>query len=166
MPDPHAIDDLFDVLMRYVRIRDRAVHSTVLTADGEIETAAYKGLFHLVRTSMRSSELATALNADPSTVSRHVAFLVKEGLVRREADPADGRATLLVITDLGRDRVDSMRRMRREAMNAVMTDWTDDDLQTLVSLLNRFVDAAETAIVGIPTDIRKDIRTDCVKGQA
>ena len=146
MPDPHAIDDLFDVLMRYVRIRDRAVHSTVLTADGEIETAAYKGLFHLVRTSMRSSELATALNADPSTVSRHVAFLVKEGLVRREADPADGRATLLVITEAGRRRVEGMRAMRREAFESAMTDWSQDELSTLVVLFDRFVDAAEQLI--------------------
>ena len=95
---------------------------------------------------MRSSELAAALNADPSTVSRHVAQLVDLDLVRREADPADGRATLLVITEAGRRRVEGMRAMRREAFESAMTDWSQDELSTLVVLFDRFVDAAEQLI--------------------
>ncbi|MET9202586.1 MarR family winged helix-turn-helix transcriptional regulator [Gordonia sp. NPDC003585] len=146
MLDDAPIDELFDTLARYLRIRDRAVHTTFRTPDGEFETAAYKALFHLARQSMRSREVAESLRADPSTVSRYVAQLVDQGLIRREADPDDGRATLLVITDAGRDRVDLMRTMRRDAMNNAMGDWTNDELRTLVSLLGRFVDAAETAI--------------------
>ncbi|MGC4961485.1 MarR family winged helix-turn-helix transcriptional regulator [Gordonia sp. DT218] len=146
MLDQTAVDDLFDALSRYMRLRDRAVHTTFKTADGEFETAAFKGLFHLARESMRSRELAEGLNADPSTVSRHVAQLVELGLVRREADPADGRATLLVITDAGRERVEAMRMVRRTAMDDAMSDWTDDELATLVRLLSRFVDAAESVI--------------------
>ncbi|GAB88081.1 MarR family winged helix-turn-helix transcriptional regulator [Gordonia rhizosphera] len=146
MLDQSAIDELFDVLARYVRIRDRAVHTTFKTPDGEVETAAFKGLFHLYKQPMRSRELAESLNADPSTVSRHVAQLVDMGLVRREADPDDGRAILLVITDAGRARVEAMRQVRRTAMDRAMSDWTDDELWTLVGLLGRFVDAAETVL--------------------
>ena len=146
MLDPESIDQLFDSLSRYLRVRDRAVHTTFRTKDGEFETAAFRGLFHLDRAPMRSSELAAALNADPSTVSRHVAQLVDLDLVRREADPADGRATLLVITEAGRRRVEGMRAMRREAFESAMTDWTQDELSTLVVLFDRFVDAAEQLI--------------------
>ena len=39
----------------------------------------------------RSSELATAVHSDPSTVSRQVAGLVRDGLVERQADPARRR---------------------------------------------------------------------------
>src|SRR6478736_5710334 len=51
----------------------------------------------------RASALAELVGADPSTVSRQVASLVKAGLVRRQADPDDGRACLLVPTELGID---------------------------------------------------------------
>ena len=152
--EPESIDQLVDTLARYLRIRDRAVHTTFRTPDGEFETAAFRGLFHLDRHSMRSSELAAALNADPSTVSRHVAQLVELGLVRREADPDDGRATLLVITDAGRERVQGMRSMRREAFNGAMSDWTQEELSTLVGLLDRFVDAAEQLIVPAHDDAK------------
>ncbi|GAC68139.1 MarR family winged helix-turn-helix transcriptional regulator [Gordonia soli] len=143
-----AIDELFDSLNRFMRLRDRAAHTTFRSADGEveIEIAAFKGLFHLARQPMRSRALADCLNADPSTVSRHVAQLVDLGLLRREADPDDGRATLLVITDAGRERVESMRRVRRAALDEAMADWTDHEVHTLVTLFSRFVDAAETAM--------------------
>lgn len=144
--DQQAIDDLFETLLRFVRTRERAVHTTFRTRDDEFEAAAFKALFPLARRSMRSRELAAAMNADPSTVSRHVALLVDHELIRREADPDDGRATLLVITDAGRDRVLAMREMRRSAMAGVMADWTDDELHTLVGLLGRFVDAADSAL--------------------
>ncbi|NDK88133.1 MarR family transcriptional regulator [Gordonia desulfuricans] len=147
MLDPQLMDQLFDSLIRFVRIRERAVHTTFRTSEGEVETAAFKALFPLSRNPMRSRELAAELTADPSTVSRHVAALVDLGLVRREADPADGRATLLVITDAGRARVEAMRSIRREAMDRAMGDWTDGELATLVTLLTRFVDAAETFLV-------------------
>ena len=47
---------------------------------------------------MRAGALAECLQSDPSTVSRQVAALVKDGLLERRADPADGRASLLVLT--------------------------------------------------------------------
>lgn len=144
--DQQAFDDLFETLQRFVRIRERAVHTTFRTREGEFEAAAFKALFPLSRRSMRSRELAEAMSADPSTVSRHVAQLVDHGLIRREADPDDGRATLLVITDAGRDRVLGMREIRRSAMAGVMADWSDDELHTLVRLLGRFVDAADAAL--------------------
>ena len=49
----------------------------------------------------RASDLAELVCADPSTVSRQVASLVKCGLLERRADPDDGRASILVPTELG-----------------------------------------------------------------
>lgn len=158
MLDSAAMDELFDILARYSRMRDRAVHSTFRTPDGEFEMAAHKGLFHLMRHPMRSRELAESLNADPSTVSRYVAQLVDMGMVRREADPDDGRATVLVITEAGRRRVEAMREIRRTAMNDAMTDFTDDELRDLVSLLGRFVDAAEKLVAPACADVAKGSR--------
>ncbi|MEE3853265.1 MarR family transcriptional regulator [Gordonia sp. LSe1-13] len=164
MLDQNALDELFDVLARYVRMRDRAAHRTFRTPDGDVESAAFKCLFHLARQPMRARELAESLHAEPSSVSRYVAELVDLGFVRREADPADGRATLLVITDIGRERVAAMRAVRRHAMDRAMTDWTDDELRTLVLLLGRFVDAAEPLFA--PSGDKPGSLEDLMKGRA
>ena len=153
MPEPHEIDELFDQLGRIIRMRDRAVHTTLRTAEGVLETAALKALFPLMKQPMRSRELASSLSADPSTVSRHVAQLVDSGLVERQADPVDGRATLLVITDDGRDRAMAMRVARRDASREALSDWTDAEFTSLVSLFRRFVDAMDT-VVPSPCELR------------
>ncbi|MFT4043235.1 MAG: MarR family transcriptional regulator [Gordonia sp. (in: high G+C Gram-positive bacteria)] len=144
MTDSVLLDELFGALTRYVRLRERAVQTTFRSASEGLEMAAYKGLFHLIERPMRSCELAQALNSDPSTASRHVAQLVTQGLVRRQADPADGRATLLVITDSGRAKADAMRQVRRAIFRDATSDWTRHELVTLANLLDRLVDSIES----------------------
>src|SRR6478609_2759565 len=57
--------------------------------------ADHSPLFLLVKLAhtgpQRASALADLVGADPSTVSRQVASLVKAGFVDRQADPNDGR---------------------------------------------------------------------------
>ncbi len=50
-------------------------------------------------------DLADRLLVAPSVASRVVATLEQDGLVERHPDPADARACLLGLTDLGRDRL-------------------------------------------------------------
>lgn len=144
--DDATVDALFGVLTKYVRLRERAAQTTLRTDDGLIETAAYKCLFQLATQPMRSSRLAEIMVADPSTISRHVAALVKLGYVRREADPDDGRATLLVATDEGLARTETMRGHRRARLHQALDGWSESELETLVGLLTRFVDAAEDVL--------------------
>ncbi|WP_369792580.1 MarR family winged helix-turn-helix transcriptional regulator [Williamsia sp. D3] len=108
--------------------------------------------FSVGRQTSRSGELAEALYADPSTISRHVAHLVRLGYVRREADPQDGRATILVATDSGRERVAAMRQRRGEELKMLMADWPDDDIDTLIRLMGRFVNSAEDALTCAPAE--------------
>lgn len=105
--------------------------------------ADHSPLFLLVKLAhtgpLRASALADMVGADPSTVSRQVASLVKAGLVVREADPADGRACLLVPTDLGRTRVEEYAQRRAEAMAPLIRDWSPDDRSDLLRLLRKYV---------------------------
>ena len=84
------------------------------------------------------------MHSDPSTVSRQVAHLVQLGLVERVADPADGRATLLVATDEGRRVFDENRQLRNRRIAGLISGWSDDDRQTFARLLTRFTDAFES----------------------
>lgn len=104
----------------------------------------------------RSSALAEALHADPSTISRYVSQLVKDGLVARVVDPDDGRASLLAATDAGLRYLDELRQRRTVALTAVLDNWDDHDRRLLGTLLRRFVDDYEThlpELVSALTDI-------------
>jgi len=70
-------------------------------------------LFPLMDGPQRPGALAELSHADPSTISRQVAELVRRELVRREPDPSDGRASLLAITDAGREVCARVRTLRR-----------------------------------------------------
>ena len=87
---------------------------------------------------VRASVLADALQSDPSTISRRVASLVKDGLLERLADPVDGRASLLGLTPKGRAALNEHIRARNEHLARMLADWSDRDLQRFTTLLRRF----------------------------
>ncbi|WP_346076393.1 MarR family winged helix-turn-helix transcriptional regulator [Gordonia cholesterolivorans] len=144
---PEQLDEMFVALSRYTRLRDRALHTGIWNErNGSLETAAYRALFVLRNGPMRSRDLADRLVTDPSTTSRHVAQLVKEGFVRREAHPEDGRASQLVLTDDGREKVCEIAESRRRLVGETVEDWSAEEFEIFVRLLGRFVDAVETRI--------------------
>ena len=91
----------------------------------------------------RASDLAEYLCADPSTVSRQVSSLVKSGLIERKADPADGRASILVPTELGAQRVREQEQRRGYTVLPVLEDWPVDDRENLLRLLRKYTNGLE-----------------------
>ena len=104
---------------------------------------------------MRSQVLAELTHTDPSTISRHVSLLLNEGLIARQADQTDGRASLLVLTADGHQRVAEMRQGRDEMVAGLLADWSAPDVERLAKLLARFNDSFETAL----DDERADLET-------
>jgi DNA-binding MarR family transcriptional regulator len=96
----------------------------------------------------RSSALAEAVFSDPSTVSRQVASLVKDGLVERRADPVDGRASVLVATESGERLLQERRRMRNVAIARMFEGWSEPDWEQFTDLFERFVGDYEDALPG------------------
>ncbi len=92
----------------------------------------------------RAGELAAELCADPSTVSRQVAMLVRSKLVRRQSDPEDGRASILELTDSGRERLQQLFRQRESLFGAVIADWSDEDRMEFARLFRRYVESFES----------------------
>jgi DNA-binding MarR family transcriptional regulator len=87
---------------------------------------------------MRSGALADRLDADPSTISRQVAALVRDGLVERRADPVDGRASLLVLTDRGVEVIAEHEELRKQHFGRLVADWSAEELEIFATLLERF----------------------------
>jgi DNA-binding MarR family transcriptional regulator len=111
------------------------------------DRAALVLLFPLVRLGpLRQSALAELVHADPSTVSRHVAALVDQGLVRRIADESDGRASRLVVTGEGHAALETLRQERESHLERVTAAWSDTDLATLTTLFGRLLDDLAAAL--------------------
>jgi DNA-binding MarR family transcriptional regulator len=141
-PEVAAVVDSFVTLMRsFVRVRARLMAS----AEREVEWSAQVLLRALSVGPMRASTLAERVDVDPSTVSRQVAALVKDGLIERRADPEDGRATLLVVTGKGAEAIREHDDIRLQYFNRMLENWSDRDLQRFAILLERFTNDYDCA---------------------
>jgi DNA-binding MarR family transcriptional regulator len=142
MDDAARITALSDQMVRLNRA-NHALRSQMVARglDGGVELAAYGLLFQLVVDGpKRSSSLAESACVDPSTVSRQVGQLVTAGLVERQPDPEDGRATLLAATPAGHELHEAKMRRRIRMFSRLVEGWSDDDVETLTALLARYND--------------------------
>jgi DNA-binding MarR family transcriptional regulator len=87
------------------------------------------------------TRVAVILNVDQPRASKLVAGAVEAGLVRREADQADGRRAPLVRTDRGHAVFEEMHRFRRSIFAEAMSDWTEVERAAFARLLTRFVES-------------------------
>jgi DNA-binding MarR family transcriptional regulator len=156
-------DDVIGALSDQVVRLNRAGHAmrSHLAARGDdgIDWAAYALLFQLVQDGpKRSSALAEAACVDPSTVSRQVGDLVRGGLVERQPDPEDGRASLLVATAAGRALHEAKLQRRRQVFARIVEDWPAQDVAALTSLLSRFNDSFAARRSGLLDELMSDVR--------
>jgi len=87
------------------------------------------------------SSVAAALNVDQPRASKLVAAAVAAGLVRREADQADGRRAFLVRTPAGRRLTTQAHVFRRQVFGEALAGWTADERADFARLLTRFVES-------------------------
>src|SRR5689334_23275235 len=97
-------------------------------APADLDWGSLQALIHLIKEGpQRQGEIAERLLLDASTVSRRVGALVKQGYVRRQPDPADGRAVRLAATDAGLEVFARFRARREETMRQMLSTWASED---------------------------------------
>ena len=131
-----AVADNFIELMRTfnkarARMLAAAAHDVEWSAHVLLKTLSSEG-------AMRASALADCVHSDPSTVSRQVATLVKDGLVERRADPVDGRASLLVLTPKADAVLAEQNEIRLDFFARVLQNWSSEEIDQFATLLARF----------------------------
>lgn len=90
---------------------------------------------------MPMASASARLQVHPTSVTNTVDRLQADGYVRREPHPVDGRATLVVLTDAGRD----LAERATAALNAqvfAQPGLSSDDTDELVSIIARMRRAA------------------------
>ena len=129
-----ALERELTVLLRRARASQgemaREVHP-------DLESAAYGLLVRLDECGrQRATALAGYIGVGKATMSRQLRALEELGLVAREPDPADGRASLVALTDEGRRRVGRVREARRERYVRQLAHWDRREVAELARLLH------------------------------
>ena len=107
LPEPKAFNpEEFDAWRGLIRLREAVMREIDrrLRHDGLISLADYGILITLVTAPglrLRMSDLGTQRMLTPSGITRVVIRLEGQGLVRRDPDPADGRAAFATLTRPG-----------------------------------------------------------------
>ncbi|GIF68254.1 MarR family transcriptional regulator [Asanoa ishikariensis] len=127
------------LLMRFAEATRRA---TPVEAHRSLDRAAYVILRYLDEAGPQNvSALAARLNLDGSTVTRQVGAMEREGLIAREADPNDGRGTLVSATASGLRRMSTVRMARAEIYDEMLASWSETDRAELATMLTRLNEA-------------------------
>jgi DNA-binding MarR family transcriptional regulator len=74
-----------------------------------------------------------------NSISRGVKLLMERDAITRDANPDDGRSTLLYITDIGRNLADSFRPWYQESEAKLLKALTGPEREILQALLTKLV---------------------------
>ncbi|MEV0761698.1 MarR family winged helix-turn-helix transcriptional regulator [Nocardia sp. NPDC050435] len=77
----------------------------------------------------RQGDLAAQLCISQSVLSRQVAELVGSGFISRHADPSDGRANVIRVTEEGLDLLHRVRLSRAHGLQAALAEWSEDEAE-------------------------------------
>jgi DNA-binding MarR family transcriptional regulator len=84
-------------------------------------------------------ELAVYAVVEQSTLSRALDSLVRDGLVRREADRTDSRATRIYLTEPGRAAYDSLWPHMAESYAQMFRGISEDERRAFVGTLQKIL---------------------------
>ncbi|WP_148575683.1 MarR family winged helix-turn-helix transcriptional regulator [Nocardioides caldifontis] len=137
------IEQQLTILLRRVQ----RIHFTTSGGEVEMDRSAYGILCRLVDEGpQRLGSLAHAFGLDPSTITRQVQSLENTGWVARHADPTDRRASLLDVTDEGREVLVATRDRRREWLKFTLRDWTPEEMDEFGRLIEKFNRSIERVV--------------------
>ena len=141
-PDPigdEALADAFGAVARQLREK-----SAETLAPWDITPAYLRALRTLNRHgTMRLSELSDRLQIAPRTATEVVDALQAQDLVRRRADPADRRATLVEVTDHGAGTLAEIRAARGTEAGRVFGRLNPADRAELARILAKLRDSPQ-----------------------
>ncbi|MBB4104930.1 MarR family winged helix-turn-helix transcriptional regulator [Allorhizobium borbori] len=83
--------------------------------------------------------IAEQLRIDPSRGSRLVAEMVSSGVLRRMASQADGRRSVIELTDLGQRLLGEMHTIKDGVIRQAVADWPQADIDAFARLYDLFV---------------------------
>jgi DNA-binding MarR family transcriptional regulator len=91
-------------------------------------------------------EVADLMGVDPSTSTRSVQRLIKDGLAERIEHAGDARVVMVGPTEFGREVYLHVVDRRRDVLRAVIEQFDDDERELVADILERFSAAVDRAV--------------------
>jgi DNA-binding MarR family transcriptional regulator len=157
LADPDELEVALRIGAAWKELRRGAAMSAVRdwfygTGDDALELGQVDTLDLLAaQASWRMTDLAEALRVDPSTATRAVQRLVRDGLAERRPSEDDGRVVMVSATEAGRAQHEAVARRRRAALETMLGEFDDVERRDLADLLERFVAALDHLAADLPS---------------
>ncbi|HLN78821.1 MAG TPA: MarR family transcriptional regulator [Nocardioidaceae bacterium] len=137
------IEQQMTMLLRRVQ----SIHISTSSGEMDLDRSAYGILCRLADEGpQRLGMLASAFGLDPSTITRQVQALEKAALVHRRADDVDRRASILDLSEEGREVLERTRAYRRERLEEVLSGWAAHDRTEFARLLTKANDSISAMV--------------------
>ncbi len=134
-----SADDVRVELMRELKAASQLQHAWIMQAwqaDPGLHPAAVMLLSDLAKYGeARPSELAKRRFVDLSVISRQISQLAAAGLVDRRPALEDGRASIISVSESGREELDRRRAGYLEFMELALGDWDEAKVAELTGRL-------------------------------
>ncbi len=138
MASPPSVEPIGLFVTRRARALSRAFDDALGEAGGTLPTwlvlASVRGAQHGMQ-----RDLAADVGIEGATLTHHLSRMEAAGLVTRERDPRDRRAQVVALTPEGDDEFRTLRRRVQTFDRKLRAGFTDRELTTLRSLLERLV---------------------------
>lgn len=138
MAGPPSVEPIGLFVTRQARALSRAFDDVLGEGGGTLPTwlvlASVKGAQHGMQ-----RDLAADVGIEGATLTHHLSRMEAAGLVTRERDPRDRRAQVVALTPAGNDEFRSLLRRVQTFDRRLCAGFTDRELSTLRSLLERLV---------------------------
>ncbi|MEH0109918.1 MarR family transcriptional regulator [Tersicoccus sp. MR15.9] len=136
---------LVEQIMRLQRIIKHVTAHQSPSAEGV--GMAHVGILYMLcsASERRATDLADDLGIGTSALSRQISALEERGLLSRRPDPADGRASLLSVTDAGRGLVGAVNAERTQRLKDLLTGWDEAEAETATRTLGRLSEVFQIA---------------------
>lgn len=89
---------------------------------------------------IRAKDVAKRAGINQSSTSESLSKLEDDGYIKRTVDPADKRATLIFLTDLGKARANEIKDQQEAVFGHLFDNLTADEKTELARLLDKIID--------------------------
>ncbi|MFE9882866.1 MarR family winged helix-turn-helix transcriptional regulator [Streptomyces sp. NPDC005784] len=146
VPDARLLTEAVTRLRRALRASIRTDYPWETLPTAQVELLQVLG----EHSPARISDLAGRQRLAPSTVSGLIAQMITAGLVTRDVDPTDRRASVVALTAAGRDQLAAWTTAHEHRMDAALSALDDADRAAIANALPAIFQLAER--LGEPTD--------------
>ncbi len=128
----HEVGVMIRRVRRVIGVRAQMVHP-------DLQPASYLLLSSIADSGpVRASALVELFDTDKGAISRQLGHLLDLGLLVKEPDPADARASLMSVTDEASRRMADVSEHRLKLLDEGLSDWSDAQLDSFVDDLGRY----------------------------